>query len=98
MMDQPELDVGDGPIGLILAPTRELVVQIHSEAKRFMKPYHINVGAFHSNFRDKCTSSLLHMRNRISLISLPVYSFLSFACTGGPFCCRSVCICVSVCL
>jgi ATP-dependent RNA helicase DDX42 len=47
MMDQRELDVGDGPILLVLAPTRELVIQIHAEAKRFMKPYHMNVVALH---------------------------------------------------
>ncbi|KAJ1980715.1 hypothetical protein H4R34_002355 [Dimargaris verticillata] len=35
LMDQPELKRGEGPIGLVLAPTRELAHQIHREAKRF---------------------------------------------------------------
>ncbi|CAI9109223.1 OLC1v1009001C1 [Oldenlandia corymbosa var. corymbosa] len=35
--DQPPLMPGDGPIGLIMAPTRELVQQIHSDVKRFSK-------------------------------------------------------------
>ncbi|XKL60783.1 hypothetical protein PGB90_007840 [Kerria lacca] len=43
IMDQKELQVGDGPIGLILAPTRELSQQIYTEAKRFGKVYNINV-------------------------------------------------------
>jgi len=35
--DQPPLREGDGPIGLIVAPTRELVVQIGKECRRFAK-------------------------------------------------------------
>ncbi|RLN03559.1 hypothetical protein C2845_PM13G01650 [Panicum miliaceum] len=35
--DQSPVVPGDGPIGLIVAPTRELVVQIHSDIKKFSK-------------------------------------------------------------
>jgi len=32
---QPPLRSGDGPVGLVLAPTRELAMQIHSEVNKF---------------------------------------------------------------
>ncbi|KAK1085604.1 pre-mRNA processing RNA-helicase [Friedmanniomyces endolithicus] len=35
--DQPPLDKLDGPIGLILAPTRELATQIHRDCKPYLK-------------------------------------------------------------
>ncbi|CAL9063740.1 DEAD-box ATP-dependent RNA helicase 24-like [Musa acuminata AAA Group] len=45
ILDQPELDKGEGPIGVICAPTRELAHQIFLETKKFAKPYGICVAA-----------------------------------------------------
>ncbi|PSC74148.1 DEAD-box ATP-dependent RNA helicase 24 [Micractinium conductrix] len=45
IMDQPELQKGEGPIGLIVAPTRELAEQIHRETRRFSKAYGLGVAA-----------------------------------------------------
>ncbi|CAL4060096.1 unnamed protein product, partial [Meganyctiphanes norvegica] len=49
IMDQRELAPDDGPIGLILAPTRELALQIHTEAKRFGKVYNIQIRQVYTN-------------------------------------------------
>lgn len=35
LQDQPALAQGDGPIALVMAPTRELVQQIGKDVKRF---------------------------------------------------------------
>ncbi|KAG9157191.1 hypothetical protein Leryth_004875 [Lithospermum erythrorhizon] len=45
IMDQPELEKEEGPIGVICAPTRELAHQIYVEAKKFAKAHNIRVSA-----------------------------------------------------
>jgi len=43
ILDQPPLKATDGPIGLILAPTRELADQIQTELKPFLKASKLNI-------------------------------------------------------
>eukprot|EP00892_Ulva_mutabilis_P001353 jgi/Ulvmu1/11218/UM072_0055.1 len=38
---QPRVRPGESPVALCLAPTRELAEQIHREARRFGKPFHL---------------------------------------------------------
>lgn len=42
IQDQPPLKKGDGPIGLIMTPTRELALQIHKELSHFTKKLNIS--------------------------------------------------------
>ncbi|SPQ92992.1 unnamed protein product (mitochondrion) [Plasmodiophora brassicae] len=41
ILDQPPLKDQDGPVALILAPTRELAIQIHNEVRKFCKPVNL---------------------------------------------------------
>ncbi|CAE7453529.1 unnamed protein product [Symbiodinium pilosum] len=41
ILDQPKLGNGDGPIGFVVAPTRELALQIQREASTFCKAVHL---------------------------------------------------------
>lgn len=43
VLDQPELDREDGPIAIIMTPTRELALQIYRECKKFCKPLNLRV-------------------------------------------------------
>ncbi len=45
ILDQPPLGDREGPIGLIMAPARELAVQIYNECKRFTKALALRVTA-----------------------------------------------------
>ncbi|KAL3091339.1 hypothetical protein niasHS_007132 [Heterodera schachtii] len=43
ILEQPELCPNDGPIALVVVPTRELAIQVYNEARKFCVPYNISV-------------------------------------------------------
>ncbi|KAL8561776.1 putative ATP-dependent RNA helicase ddx46 [Nucella lapillus] len=43
ILDQPSLDEGDGPISVIMTPTRELALQITTECRKFTKSLGLHV-------------------------------------------------------
>ena len=45
------LSKGEGPIGLILAPTRELAEQIYKETKYYASPFNLSVLSFFGNIK-----------------------------------------------
>lgn len=45
IMAQPDLRPGDGPVAVILAPTRELAKQVQEVAEQFGKPCGVNTVA-----------------------------------------------------
>ncbi|XP_057308530.1 probable ATP-dependent RNA helicase DDX46 [Hydractinia symbiolongicarpus] len=47
VIDQPELDEDDGPIAIIMTPTRELALQIYRESKKFCKPMNLTVACIY---------------------------------------------------
>eukprot|EP01119_Soliformovum_irregulare_P015579 TRINITY_DN4398_c0_g1_i3.p1 TRINITY_DN4398_c0_g1~~TRINITY_DN4398_c0_g1_i3.p1 ORF type:complete len:427 (+),score=98.50 TRINITY_DN4398_c0_g1_i3:91-1371(+) len=66
VMDQPQLEKGDGPIAIILAPTRELAAQIFSEAKKSAKPYNIKCAAVYGGVSKG--SQILSIRNGAEIV------------------------------
>ncbi|RWS14530.1 ATP-dependent RNA helicase DDX46-like protein [Dinothrombium tinctorium] len=45
ILDQPPLEIGDGPIAIIMTPTRELATQIWSECRKFTKSLGLRIVA-----------------------------------------------------
>jgi hypothetical protein len=64
------LTQGEGPIALVLAPTRELAEQIHREARRFAKAYGVQGGGDMETEISACTTYLCICREHMHSISM----------------------------
>ncbi len=51
--DQPPLVDGDGPIGLVMVPTRELAMQVYHEVRRFSRATGLRVAAIYGGAQVK---------------------------------------------
>ena len=80
LMDQPELSEGEGPIAVIMAPTRELAEQIHREARRFSKGYGLRVCAAFGGLEKRNQVKDLKAGSEVRR-PLPDVLFLSRVCT-----------------
>ena len=52
-MDQPRLAAGEGPIGLVMVPTRELALQVYREVKKFASVAGLGVAAVYGGTNQK---------------------------------------------
>ncbi|PRP78149.1 hypothetical protein PROFUN_13951 [Planoprotostelium fungivorum] len=66
ILDQHELEKGDGPIAIILAPTRELAHQIYLESKKYCKPNAIQCAAVYGGISK--TEQYKSLRNGAEVI------------------------------
>jgi len=47
VLDQPDLEESDGPIAIIMSPTRELALQIYKETRKFCKSLNLSVACIY---------------------------------------------------
>ena len=53
-MDQPRLAAGEGPIGLVMVPTRELALQVYREVKKFASVAGLGVASLRDHWLRPC--------------------------------------------
>ena len=83
-MAQPDLRSGDGPVALILSPTRELAKQVEEVARLYGKTCHINSVAVYGGADKNSQISLLNKGFYIFEFSIKSYIQCDFR---GPYCC-----------
>jgi ATP-dependent RNA helicase DDX46/PRP5 len=82
VLDQRPLKPSDGPIGLILAPTRELSLQIVAELKPFLNASDITIKCAYGD--QPISDQITMIKRRLCLTLLVVVSFGSHKCKFIP--------------
>ena len=86
ILDQPPLRDSEGPIGLVMAPARELAFQISNEAKKFTKPLGMRVtciyGIIHYLITTEIHQSTLSLMTTLLYITYLIYHILSISITS----------------
>jgi len=79
--DQHPLATGDGPIGLIMAPTRELVQQIHSDIKKFAKVLGLNCVPVYGGSR--VAQKISDLKKGTEIVVCTPGRMIDILCTSG---------------
>ncbi|KAM0949209.1 putative RNA helicase [Dioscorea sansibarensis] len=79
--DQPPLNSGDGPIALIMAPTRELVQQIHSDIKKFAKV--LNIGCVPVYGGSGVAQQISELKRGTEIVVCTPGRMIDILCTSG---------------
>eukprot|EP00958_Prasinococcus_capsulatus_P022926 scaffold3307_cov371-Prasinococcus_capsulatus_cf.AAC.2 len=79
--DQPALAEGDGPIALIMAPTRELVQQIFADTRKFARVLNLRVTAVYggSGVQDQ----IAKLKSGSEIVVATPGRFIDILCTSG---------------
>ncbi|XP_049933774.1 DEAD-box ATP-dependent RNA helicase 42-like isoform X1 [Nymphaea colorata] len=79
--DQPPVVAGDGPIGLIMAPTRELVQQIHGDIKKFSKVMGLNCVAVYGG--SGVAQQISDLKRGTEIVVCTPGRMIDILCTSG---------------
>ena len=81
LMDQPPLEESEGPMAVLMSPTRELALQTYNEARKFAKVLDMRVACIYggSNISDQVhTCTCPRARVGLKLSPLPPIPNLFF--------------------
>ncbi|KAJ3688418.1 hypothetical protein LUZ61_017582 [Rhynchospora tenuis] len=79
--DQPPVVPGEGPVALVMAPTRELVQQIHSDIKKFSKAIGVNCVAVYGG--SGVAQQISDLKRGTEIVVCTPGRMIDILCTSG---------------